>query len=241
MKPKILTNPPIKEVIFDIRVEHTAPLSEAEIDKKYSSIKIDYPEKKPIYRLEGNFKIGTTEVTSTQLFLGLQCFSEDKGKIVQLQKDGFAYNQIYSYSGWENFILEARRLWAIYNNEISGEVRRLAIRTINEFEIPTSLDNIGDYLNLKLNFENSLGFSQNELYIRSVLQLNAFRAIIALSTPKPLHPTKTKVILDIDLFCEKLILSPNDSEIEDIIEKMHTIKNNLFFDCFSEQAEEIIK
>ncbi len=247
MEVKTLTAPPIKEVIFDIRVNQLGIGSDQILkyfDDQYLSIQEQFPEKHALYQFETKFDLSSPKNLSVDNQLdGYHCLSRDKQKIVQFRKNGFTFNQLSPYPGWDTFIQEAEQNWKIYSGGLSGIVTRLAIRTINELVLPSKIANIDEFLNLKINIPATPNLLPENYNIRSSFKYEDFKVIISLVTLMPTpDPINTKVLLDIDLIFEHPAegYSLDSQEIIQVFNKMHDIKNLLFFDCLTEKGGEVL-
>lgn len=238
MDKKKLQHPPIREAIIDIKIAE--PLSGEDFEQKYPAIQSQYPDKKAINVFQASINSHDQITNSGSFFQGYQYFSEDKKQILQFQKDGFTFNRLSPYPSWNDFVEQAKKGWEVYSNDISSLITRLAIRTINEIHVPYPLEKINDFFNLQLVLPSALNFSQEQFNVQSILRKENFKALINFSVLNHSNPSTTKVLLDIDLFCDTFNFSATSPEIFQTLSVMRELKNSVFFSCLTERLGEIL-
>jgi len=75
----------------------------------------------------------------------------DGRQVVQVRRDGFTFSRLSPYQTWEDLRTEARRLWGALS--FGGEaiqMTRVAVRYINQIDIPLPMDDFADYLRTTL-------------------------------------------------------------------------------------------
>lgn len=119
--------------------------------KKGVLIKSDYPEIRERYIQQIHFKAnkpnGTTNVSLDDKKIdGVQFISKDKKKNLVIGKDRFTCEMHGNYSGWEEFSTEARKLWELFQDELSGiQLTGLSLRYVNRINLPDNFNDISDY------------------------------------------------------------------------------------------------
>src|ERR1035437_6144070 len=146
-KVQHLNNAPIREALIDIRVRLPEGTGMETLDRIFSKIQTEYPEKKERRRWEQLFDLSGTPASPKESLDGYICKSADGRQIAQIRLDGFTFNRLPEYENWENLQREAERLWKIYS-EIAGpeSIMRIALRYINAINLPLSADlDLGKY------------------------------------------------------------------------------------------------
>ena len=145
-----LNNAPITEAIIDLRVRLP---SEFQVEK-FSSLKEmlhdQYPGVDTRKSIEGEMEIGGSKLRQSLRDTGIHGYvfkSLDNTKVAQFRKDGFTFSRLKPYTNWEDISTEAKNLWKLYVDEASPEVvTRIAVRYINQLNIPLPINNFERYL-----------------------------------------------------------------------------------------------
>ncbi|NAY91712.1 TIGR04255 family protein [Muricauda sp. JGD-17] len=236
-------NAPIKEAIFDIRIDKLENGSLENLEKFHERIIKDYPEKKKQISFVGKIQLkdGVKVKDETDSHMKGYVFSSKDSKTqVQVKIDGFTLNRISSYESWDKFSSEAMRIWKMYQRSFGPlNITRIAVRYINRIEIPLPLDKFQDYIinmppiprNLPQSFE---GFF---MQIQVPGSGNGTSVILNETIEKP---TKSHLpfILDIDVF-RIGELSMETKDLKEAFEQLRVIKNNTFESCITDKTREL--
>lgn len=238
-----LSNPPIVETVIDFRSSATN-WSEKLKPQFVECIGPNY-SKRPVedmrqFTFEMHQKPQEAPVNKfhDQGLSGFRFFSDDSGFVVQFRQDGFSCSRMAPYTGWGTAFAEAVRLWPLYL-QITGSqtVERIAVRTINRMLLPT--DRLARSWKTMLNHAPSVpeGFSAGH-FISRVWTCDPDTGIpawIVHAFQEPVADGKSPVVLDIDVFQDKVFAS-NAPELITSFEPLHQLKNRLFFTCLTEEA-----
>jgi len=242
-----LTKAPIKEALIDIRVKLSSDFDVKKIDSIYEKIKETYPGKQEqtVSQVQIERQLGKESFKSLTKINGYRYLSINKDKIFQARLDGFTFNRLPPYTIWEELRNEAKRLWLLYRDATSPEIiTRVALRYINNLNIPTSID-FGDYLMAPPVLPEGLPQGLNGFLIRlnvHIPELEANAIITQALEPMPLKSDKIPVILDIDVFKEKTEAPGiEEGEAWNLLERMRHFKNEVFFKFITEKLKEIYK
>jgi uncharacterized protein (TIGR04255 family) len=242
-----LQNAPIREAIIDLRVKLPSGITHEKLATLQESIKDQYPGKK--YRRESQFAIKIKEgepvkgVLKNEGVLGYLFLSADNTQIVQFRLDGFTYSKLKPYDSWENLRDEANRLWNLYSGSLNPEIiNRVAVRYINNMEIPLPIKDFDEYLTSPPIVPKALPQSLSSFLTRMVIPDPSLpaTAIITQSLEPTLKPNLISILLDIDVFREDNF-DPNNLSSWDFIEKLRTYKNKIFFESITEKTVELFK
>ena len=143
-------NAPIKEAVFDIRVEGISKPAKL-IDNIHEQIKDLFPKIRKRIDFQSQLEIRDEKQYYNQQGSQLTGFiftSQDETRQVQFRNNGFTFNMLKPYTDWSDFSNEAFRLWEIYKNDTKPKkIERIALRYINRIEIPIPFENFQAYLN----------------------------------------------------------------------------------------------
>lgn len=146
--------------------------------------------------------------------------------------DGFTFSRLHPYITWKQLRDEAYRLWKIYTDITSPElINRVAVRYINNLNIPMPIGDFGDYLTAPPIVPEKLPQGISSFFSRIVLpkpSINSF-AIITQALETIIDSSKSlPIILDIDA----IHLNPDDlseKEAWNKLEELRHYKNEIFF------------
>lgn len=242
-------NAPIREAIFDIRVNLPEQTEVATLEGFHEDFKDRFPEKKKKFswkspveiKLEQGPEMGKPE---GGIFGYLFKSPKDK-KIVQARLDGFTFNKLKPYENWELFRDEGEELWEKYVERTHPiNITRLALRYINEIEIPLNEPDvkIEDYLLLGPDTPKEFPYMLSNFLVRLQfhnpdIEANAVVNIF-------MEPLKGGSILpfifDIDVYKE-LVLDPKNPIKWEVMDALRDFKNELFFKGTTEKARELFR
>jgi uncharacterized protein (TIGR04255 family) len=243
----IFPNAPITEALLDIRVTLPGDTTLEQLATFHEAVKEIYPTKRERIAWEGGFEIkeGYPRVFEPRGGPDGYMFSSSDGKqIVQARLDGFTFNRLKPYDRWETFRDQTLHLWQIYV-QIAGPLRitRAALRYINRIEIPLPMRDFKDYIRTLP--EIAPGLPQGleryvmQLYI-PVLEVPAMAIVTQRQDPVPEASTVVPLIFDIDVI-HPHPLDVNSGEVWEIFEKLHDLKNDIFFKSITDKAKHLFQ
>jgi uncharacterized protein (TIGR04255 family) len=241
----VLKNAPITEALIDIRVKLHSEIDVKIIDSIYDSIKEQYPERleQKITGAQFEFKAGDTgEIKPIEAKInGYRYISSDKKRIVQTMLDGFTFSWLHPYIKWENLRNEANRLWKFYADITSPEsITRVALRYINNLNIPMPIEDYSDYLTAPPIVPEELPQGVGSFLTRVVIHEPSIdaHAIITQALDRIVDPKVAPVILDIDVFKLKTE-GIEEKDAWETLEKLRNFKNKIFFSSISNKLKEM--
>jgi len=238
-----LAKAPIQEALIDIRVRASQGIDvEAlKVDDKY--IRDNYPQVKEyrmgILGLHLKEEIQTISAAQPKT-TGFIFTSEDGRQMVQFRTDGFTFNRLRPYERWESMRDEASKLWNTYLVTASPDkVIRVALRYINILELPLPVEDLSRYLTSPPAPPEGVPYSLESFLNRLVIHDKSTNAKAILTqaleaSDKNIAP----VVLDIDAFHEE-DFQPQNDEIWTIFERLHDLKNELFFRSITKTTLEL--
>lgn len=237
----ILTNAPITEALIDIRVKLPSTVDIKKIESIYEFIKEQYPEKKEQKIAKLKFKPDELKSSGAEIN-GYRYITSDKKQIVQVRLDGFTFNRLHPYIKWEQLRDETYRLWQIYKNITSTElITRVALRYINNLNIPMPIIDFGEYLTAPPIVPPELPQGVSGFLNRTVINepYSGFNAIITHALEQIVTNT-APIILDIDVF-KYQSEGMEEKNAWEIIEKLRDFKNKIFFSSITDKLKEMYK
>ena len=120
-------------------------------------------------------------------------------------------------------------------------ITRVALRYINNLNIPMPVIDFADYLAAPPVLPEGLPQGVNSFLIRlnvHVPELEANAIITQALEPMPVEMSKLPVILDIDVIKERTA-GIEEREAWNLLEKMRNFKNQIFFGFITEKLKEI--
>jgi uncharacterized protein (TIGR04255 family) len=243
----LLKNAPITEALIDIRVKIKDSFDVKLFESLYTEISNKYPKKKERHKWEGRFELKKGEgplSSGTETIDGYIFASADNKQVFQARVDGLTFNRLRPYDKWETFRDEAFRLWKLYRDLISPEIIRVAVRYINKFDIPLfpqPLRDFSEYLTASPIVPVGLHQGVSSFLTRVVIhdpEIDA-SAIITQAFEQIVDPKYLPIILDIDVFKRKEIIS--EEEAWQVLEKLRHFKNEIFFKSITEKTKELFQ
>ena len=242
-KQQHLSKAPIEEALIDIRVtlpkqtrelEHLAALQEKFRDQ--------YPDKKTItvYQYRVDFEHPETE-EKTSKQLGFRYTSADNTQVIQASLNGFTFSRLPPYQDWTQIREEAQRVWNIYSDHVQPEnITRVATRYINKFKFPPNTPvELDDYLHYVPVVPMALPQMLNGYFSRIVVPYETAQCTAIITQQLQLGPSERSVILDIDVFREKIFV--DEGEAWRAIATLREVKNLIFFDSITENTVTLYK
>ncbi len=234
-----LKNPPIVEALIDIQVEPSARASVAGLEAMRDRLQQDYPVVRGLRQMRHDVTIANGDVATAtqQLAQGFFFETADRTWVVQARRDGFAISRLAGYREWEELRQRAEHLWPIYFEAARpAAIVRMAVRYINRVEIslPTRLE---DHFNLTPRIPPQLPQEVGEVFNRLVFRYpdGILAAITQASESGVPGTTESAVFLDIDVF-SSATFAPEGREHWACLERLRSIKNEVFFSCLTETA-----
>ncbi len=237
-------NAPITEGLIDIRVELGPDITLESLDVVCRQASAEYPAREDRTLSEIAISPGAHGAPSTkQTKLGYLLRSADGKQVFQARLDGFTFSRLKPYENWTALRDEAQRLWAVYKEGVRPiRVTRVAVRYINQIEMPLPITDFKDYLRTVPEISPELpqglsGFLM-QLQIPQAEQDTVLVLTEALGPPS--KPDTASVILDIDLFRERADYT-SDEEVWGLLEAFRDRKNEAFESCITDKARQLFE
>jgi uncharacterized protein (TIGR04255 family) len=232
-------NAPITEALIDIQVELPSETPLSAIESAFHMVKEDYPTKKNRVVIEGQFSGGeSVGASAKQKHVGFAFYSQDGKQIVQARLDGFTFNRLKPYGSWPELSNEAKRLWIVYRDAVRPiKMTRIAVRYINQLDVPWPFDDFKDYLRTVPEISTALPQTLSSFFMRLEFPQADFEGMLVLtqSSVPPPHSGLASFILDIDVIKENSNLT-SDVEVWALIERLRIRKNEVFEGCITDKT-----
>lgn len=242
--------PPVREALIDIRINQLPADKLPVLEKLHEILRAQYPNKRSQRQWEGMLEFREDILMSAQKAQGTTGFwfeSEDKKKIIQYRLDGFTCNYLKpdpkeSWPGWTALRDEAKRAWELYAAGVAiTEIKRLAVRYINQIVIPAPLVELSDYLTAAPIAPKDCKYQDFRDFLSRVTldipELNAI-AIITQAPAQERQPDSVKLLLDIDIIRAES-LSTDVEAIWRILDQFRDIKNDIFEKSLHQKAKNL--
>lgn len=235
---------PIREALIDIQID-PAPAILVSAFSPAAVHAAGYTKSNKLFRgeLHGRMEAGTLAAETASDHFGYRFFSDDGGKyIVQFRTNGFTFSRLTPYETWEQLRDEAKRLWVLYRETVpTASARRVALRYINQLDLPADLRDFRDYLRTYPEVSSDLPQRLAGFFVQVQIPIEGSGAMLMLTqtvVPPP-SPDKVSIVLDIDIFKENAEFA-SDADIWDYLEVLRDEKNVVFEGCITNRTRELI-
>ena len=238
-----LPNAPITEALVDIRCKLPKGFNLDQFKSIGSKITREYSIEKTMKFHETKIDVKDREqsVTTHDKINGYRYESSNGTKIVQLRDDGFTFNRLKPYKNWDEVRDEALQLWNYYKELVQPVfISRIAVRYINNLNIPMPIIDFRDYLTCPPEVPEGLPQGIISFFYRVVIPAPDPRitAIITQALePKVDFKDNLPIILDIDV----IKFTPDgflEEDILAILEKLRNFKYQIFFKSITKKLLE---
>lgn len=235
-----LKSAPIKEAIIEFQVELPEQITIENLKQMSSKLTSDYPNISQLVKGRVGIQVNEGAPIQTEYdhtIEGYRFTSSDDGKVLQIRLNGFSFSQMKPYQTWEDLKHEAKRLWAIYINDLKPrKVNRISTRYINVMPIPLPIDKLEDILTAPPQIPHDLTQDVSSFSTRIVskdVEIDA--TSIVTQVFDTIVADHARIILDIDVFVKRDFL-PNESLCWDYLDELRKYKNKIFFSSITEKT-----
>ncbi len=245
-----LSNAPIKEAVIDIQIDFDQDQPNFDYQSLSKKIPEEYTKREPISEAHVALEINTKgESLFNNRDLGITGYRAENPKsgfVVQFRKTGMTVSKLPPYENWNSFKNEAKRLWSLYKETIPDyKLSRLAVRYINEIEIPFVNGNqaidFDDYLINSPKTPSGMSTVVSEFFSRIVIPYPELGAnVIAIQALKDITDSHLIVILDTDVYRTN-VTGLSEIEMWDFFDQLRSLKNETFKGSLTEKTMELFK
>ncbi len=243
--PESLPNAPITEALLNIRVNTPANTQLDQLGRFPQAIRDRYPHRQDRVLVQGRLQFSKSDTTLSQSSAhsldGYNFRSVDRNQVIQVGLAGFTFSRLRPYRSWDSLRDEAKELWQYYKDMASPEnITRLSLRYINRLEIPLPIRDFKDYILTTPEIAPELPQQLSSALMRLVLPISNHVAIVTQTFDTPSNTNILPLILDIDVFHER-VYAVDSEEIWEVFEELRILKNDIFFKSITDKAKELFQ
>lgn len=240
----IYSNAPIREAVFDIRVDTLNITDVNELLSIKEIISTNFPIEKRQHGT-GMFQLSPDKPVESNAhsdLTGYVFLSQDNTRQIQIRMDGFTLNILKPYENWETHFDSFINYWPEYSNRFNpNKVIRISTRFINRIELPLPLESFQDYILNMPPMPDCLSKSFSGFFMQmQVPHKDANRHIIITETIEPISNSTLPFILDIDVIQELNVENSIESLTHNFSE-IRNIKNKIFEQCITDKTRNLFK
>lgn len=241
----IYSNAPIKEAIFDIRVDRLNISDVNDLLNMKELILKDFPIEKKRHNITGMFQFSVDNPLESKTHSDLTGFifiSEDNTRQLQVRIDGFTLNILKPYQNWDNHFDVFMKYWNEYSNQFNpNKILRIATRFINRIDLPLPLASFQEYIQNTPPIPACLPQTFSNFFMQiQVPTIDQYRNVIITETIEPVTSQTLPFILDIDVFQELNIENSHESLYKNFSE-LRKIKNEIFENCITDKTRDLLR
>lgn len=243
---EVFQHAPITEALLDIRVTLPEHMNLDLLATFHDDIRDRYPNKRERKLWTGNIELtdqGANVAPPHGGTIGYLFASLDGKNMVQARLDGFTFNRLKPYDRWETFREESHKLWQHYV-KVAGpkQITRVALRYINRIEIPLPMRDFKDYILTVPEIAPKLPQSLAKFFMQLTIPIPEIAALALITeTMEPVTETKKlPFILDIDVIREAAF-DVDGQEAWEVLDKLHELKNEVFFNSITPKTKELFR
>jgi len=238
-----LRNAPITEAIVDFRVSPARDFEPDRLREARDRLREDYPKVVERKGLEAFVEVSPAGLkqppkTRDLGFQGLWLRPADELQVAQFRIDGFTFNRLKPYSGWEQILPEALRLWRVYVDLARPEgITRLALRYINHMGLPSPPVELDDYLVTGPSLApSSTPQALSGFATRVVVQYpeRRMQATVIQALEVGLETSAHSLRFDIDV-SRAAALEIDETVLRETLGELRACKNEIFFGSLTER------
>jgi len=241
-------NAPITEALLDIQVARTEDVDFTALEPFCDAIAAEYPTRRHRIEWQAAFSVSddgpAIAASPGGGTVGYLLTSRDGSQIAQARVNGFSLSRLRPYQDWNRFRAEAQRLWEIYLEIAQPRmIERIALRYINRLELPLPFEDFREYVRTAPEIAPGLPQSLSHFLMQLHIPSSVHDAVAIVT--ETLEPPKDDgsllpFILDIDAV-RKGSLHPNDPTLWERFEKLHALKNEIFFQTITEKTKALFQ
>lgn len=204
-------------------------------------VKAKYPSAVEIPLLHFSFNLQNPSPQKSQS-AGLKIMSENGEKVVQVFTDNISIHQVGNYQQWEVFREDIYFILDAFQKDISAEIGRIDLRTINVFDFEDQF-NEKEYFKVALNYPKELIQQANYHFnLEQIFEQGKSGGVIRGSYIK--ENDKMKFVLDlscVNWFLDTKVNSGDTALLKESLDAGHLKLYHLFRSAISDQTKKLIK
>ena len=241
---------PIAEALIDFKIDPLVPKTSIKAIRNFhDQIKDQFPKSKNRYKHEFETKISFDESSKADTKYvdhgvdGIQFWSSDEKEVLQYRLDGYTFSRLKPYQAWEIHFPKAMSYWKKYLDIVKPQsVKRIAVRYINQIDIPETRIKLEDYLTNAPSPPKGLPQNLDQFFSNMIIKKeDNIRAGVTQTMQPSSSPSLIRILFDINVFLS-VSLSTNKSmekEVVQQLEKMHFFAEEIFEKSLTEKTKEL--
>ncbi len=241
-----LPNAPIREALLDFRVKLPDGFSLQTLRPTVESLKDRFPkvdDRRPLQAvLEVKDGAWVPPLTKTLDPDGYILRTQDGLNVAQFRLDGFTFSRLKPYTSWEEIFPLAMELWRLYAAAAKPQVTtRLAVRYINQIQLPGQQIEFDDYLTACPTIPEELPQVLSTFLSRVVIhdEATGIAANVTQALEPQVDPRLTTVLIDIDAYRTQDFTSDAQA-ITETFALLRAFKNRVFFSHITEATASLL-
>jgi uncharacterized protein (TIGR04255 family) len=235
-------NAPITEALIDIRVLPREGLSVEDFRKLGGEFGSEFKVQNDQFRLSGSVTPGASSVPPVTTKIGIQFVGQ--AKLFHAQIDGWSFNKLAPYRGWEEeFRDQARTLWRAYREIAQPQaISRVALRYVNRLDLPMPMRDLEVYLRTYPELAPDLPQALSSFLMQLQIphdDINAFLYLNMAMVP-PARENVASIVLDLDLI-RTVNIPQTEEDLWGCIEILRSRKNKIFEACITDPTRELFR
>lgn len=244
---RVLRTPPIVEALLDVRFSAPDSPQDAGILKSLAGhICGEGCEVLQIGSVEAMVALSDLNTRNTVTFRGADGFiavNKAVNRIVSVASQKLTVGQRAPYEGWDSIFANLQNAFSAFKEKVDPKtIVRISARFVNRIEIPF-VENVdlGEYIEWSIGVPAALPWPTVEFNHRTVLH-DAEQALFAIVVMRdnPLQQradNEAFVVVDIDVISQNEIAC-DFTKVSEVLEKVRSMKNRIFFGMVTEKALE---
>lgn len=247
-------NAPIVEALIDLRVTLPDDITIDRLSELATSLQDRYPIRQDFREFSGKFEIqphGEIQTDAEQQHTGFRLSNVEASKQVVIARlSGLTVSLLPPYTTWEDLCDTAREVWNAYKAACRPiNVTRIAVRYINRLDLPDTLSQVTEYLQVFPTLSAKFpGYQPSDYFMQLIVPQDDMDSVLIVNSgrvpPPSEKPEVLSLILDFDLFRD-VTAQPweveDDAPIWDFLERLHTRKNEAFEASITDKVRELIR
>ena len=228
-----LSRPPIREAILEFQIAPMVDISIEELEQweilsTYSALKI---KKSSGISFKMNSDLTFGESSARQSIEGGVSHDSERNIALQIMRNRLTVNKLAPYTDFDFLKKEAQTFWEQYQRKLNPEkIQRVGLRYINEISLSELPEH---YLLREFVPQGELAAQAIRSYQRYEIrrveqQIGGLVQIIIENESK-------RLFIDIDTFSERPYQANDTMVWSESVERLHSLKNELFFSTITEE------
>ncbi len=242
-----LTYPPSIEAVLDITVNEVESFNvdKLAVKNKNSFFRKKFPKMEELRQFHSTVAVGQNQrgnVSYQSRQLGYLYKSPEEKSLCQFRANGFSYNHLKPYPGWEQFVQDGISNWNEYKKlRKATDIARIGLRFINVIEIADLSSDLSEHFNVTLSIPTGIGKLKHLNYRYIIDFSDDCIGIVNFAKLDDSTIGSGNFVLDIDIVKQNLTGLIEDHQILQYLKEMREDKNSIFFGTLTSQTLESYK